>query len=173
MQILCPASTQELAGMLRWAVNDQNGPVAIRYPRGCDGAYTECNFLPGENAYVHRNGADGVIVTYGTTVNRAMEASQLLDAKQIHCAVLRLTSLHDLSRIDLSQWPFAVVVEDSCDSCGVYESLAYANPRCRVVGINPGRRYITHGKLDTLYSQYGLDSESIVKRVLEVHSDEN
>ena len=34
MTVLCPASLEEQKAMLRWAVQDYNGPVAIRYPRG-------------------------------------------------------------------------------------------------------------------------------------------
>ena len=40
MQVLCPASQAELDRMLRSAVLEMTGPVAVRYPRGCDGTFT-------------------------------------------------------------------------------------------------------------------------------------
>ena len=39
MRILNPASLAEQKDMLRWAVRDYDGPVAIRYPRGTEGSY--------------------------------------------------------------------------------------------------------------------------------------
>ena len=39
MQVLCPASQAELDRMLRRAVLEMTGPVAVRYPRGGEGAY--------------------------------------------------------------------------------------------------------------------------------------
>ena len=45
MVILAPASRAELADMLIWAVEEYNGPVAIRYPRGTDLAYSHVTIL--------------------------------------------------------------------------------------------------------------------------------
>jgi 1-deoxy-D-xylulose-5-phosphate synthase len=41
MKIYCPASFAELRDMLRAAVRDDTGPVAIRYPRGAEGTYRD------------------------------------------------------------------------------------------------------------------------------------
>ena len=41
MTVLCPASFAELRTMLRQAVLERTGPVAVRYPRGGEGAYQE------------------------------------------------------------------------------------------------------------------------------------
>ena len=40
MTVLCPASFAELRAMLRRALFEMTGPVAIRYPRGGEGAFT-------------------------------------------------------------------------------------------------------------------------------------
>ena len=39
MTVLCPSSFQELREMLRYAIYDVEGPVAVRYSRGGEGAY--------------------------------------------------------------------------------------------------------------------------------------
>ena len=44
MTLLAPASCAELEAMLDFAVNECDGPVAIRYPRGGDGSYTGAQF---------------------------------------------------------------------------------------------------------------------------------
>ena len=46
MRILCPASFAELRAMLRKAVLELSGPVALRYPRGSGGAYQDCHPEP-------------------------------------------------------------------------------------------------------------------------------
>ena len=37
MKVFCPASFAELRTMLRRAVQEETGPVAVRYPRGGEG----------------------------------------------------------------------------------------------------------------------------------------
>ena len=44
MTVLCPGSCLELQQMLAWAVCKQEGPVAIRYPRGAD-RHSQCGAL--------------------------------------------------------------------------------------------------------------------------------
>ena len=56
MTVLCPASCVELTQMMTWAVNDCTGPVAVRYPRGGDGRFTESNWDPNASVVCHRHG---------------------------------------------------------------------------------------------------------------------
>ena len=55
MRILCPASFAELRAMLRKAVLELSGPVALRYPRGGEGAYQACSLEP---VTILREGSD-------------------------------------------------------------------------------------------------------------------
>lgn len=170
MQVLCPASAAELQAMLRWAISNTHGPVAIRYPRGGNGDYTECGFDPSVHHILHKEGKHAAIVTYGTSINRALAAASQLAEIGIDCAVIRLTSINDLSAVDLSRWSHAFVLEDVYDSCSIYRELAYANPQVAVTPINPGVGYATHGSLEKLYSHYGMDADSVVNCVKEVLS---
>ena len=63
MTVLAPASCSELAEMLRWAVQCCDGPVAVRYPRGGDGAYTGSAWDSDSGVACHRTGKDGAILT--------------------------------------------------------------------------------------------------------------
>ena len=61
MTVLCPASFAELRSMLRTALYRCGGPVAVRYPRGGEGAYRDdCGDTP---VSVLQQGADVSIVT--------------------------------------------------------------------------------------------------------------
>ena len=74
--VLCPASFAELRRMVRQALFEISGPVAVRYPRGGEGAYQE-DRSQGVIARL-REGADAAILTYGVLVNQALAAADLL-----------------------------------------------------------------------------------------------
>lgn len=182
MKVLCPASTGELSRMLQWSVTEQKGPVAIRYPRGGNRKYAACawgNVLPvaTEGAmYCHRKGTDVMLVTYGTMLDHVMDAAQLLESRGISTGVIRLLSVAPLPIKQilncLSGNQAVVIVEEVCGGCGIREDLSCAIrrnlPEIKVEGIDLGRRYVTHGAMDALYRQYGLDAESIADYAQEV-----
>ena len=77
MTVLCPASFAELRAMLRRALFEMTGPVAIRYPRGGEGAFTadtSAGHRPAHRGDPRRGGA------------RAAEAHALQPRAQIHRA---------------------------------------------------------------------------------------
>lgn len=185
MKILCPGSCMELSQMLTWAVQKNNGPVAIRYPRGGDVGYHESawtsEFGVSGGVYCHRTGEDLTIITYGTMLQNALDAAELLHNQGIETTVLRILTVEPIpySAIleKMSQNPFVVVLEEISSNCGIGDVLAnflYRNvPGCRVHLRNLGSRFITHGSVSELYQHYGLDGKSISDFVLEVRSNEN
>ncbi len=182
MTILCPGCTAELQDMMRWAVQKHNGPVAVRYPRGGDkGNYPSSWSDMQECVATHRQGKDVAIVTYGTLVNNALDAAEKLAIKGIDAAVLRLMSVEPIPTDELYEKLYGcrkiVVMEEVCSGSGIKETLAWEltkrDPACRVHGIDLGKRFVTHGSVDTLYRQSGLDPESVVNSVTEVLKVEN
>ena len=178
MQILCPASTRELQDMLRWAVQECAGPVTVRYPRGGDGAYTASAWKEHGHVAVHRYGKDGVIITYGTLLNHAMEAAQLLSEQGLEVAVVRLLQINPLPmeplEAFLSSQKHVLIVEEAI--CGIAEHLAWQITQtfadASVVTLDLGREYVTHGDMKSLYAHCGLDPQSIAKKFLEVRKVE-
>ena len=77
--------------MLRRAVLEMTGPVAVRYPRGCDGAFTGIAEQP-----CLREGSDITLVTYGTLVDEVLAAAKMLQARGISAEVLKLPSIKPL-----------------------------------------------------------------------------
>lgn len=90
MQVLCPASFAELEAMLDEAVNRMSGPVAIRYPRGGEGRYTECRT---DGCVKLRSGSDITIAAYGTDINIALNTADILAYNGIHADVFKLSRL--------------------------------------------------------------------------------
>lgn len=182
MQILCPASLRESEEMIRWAAKCADGPVTIRYPRGSNGEYTDNGWVDANNTVcVHRSGKDLTIITYGTFVNNAIVAAEILSSKGIEATVLRLMCINPINAREIADKMaasrFVFVAEEIAGNCSVREHLASLlaelDASCQVKGIDLGNCYIPHGNIDKLYDQYGLSPEKIAKSIMEVHHYEN
>ena len=181
MRILCPGSCLELSQMLSWAVCEQSGPVAIRYPRGGDRDFTQSAFDSERGVFCHRTGKDLTLITYGTLLKNAMDAAELLAQKGLETTVLRLLCVEPLPIEQIlsmiSSNRHIVIMEEVAGNSGIGESLACTLYEklsdCRVDRLDLGHRYITHGSIQDLYTHYHLDAQSVADYIMEVHSDEN
>ncbi len=169
MTILCPGSHGELDRMLRWAVKDCPGPVAIRYPRGAEGAYRESAFTGDpDGVCVHRTGADATLITYGNLINNVLSAAELLAARGVHVTVLRLLNVGRIPDLTSLVHGPVVIVEEACTGSGIKEAIAWTLPEAEVTGIDLGEDFVPHGDQKSLYKLTGLDADSITKHVCEV-----
>ena len=182
MRVLCPCSCDELRHMLRWAVKEHAGPVAIRYPRGGNGHYSGTDWTGLENTVVrHRKGDDVTIIAYGTLMNHAMEAAERLSEQGVEATVLRLLSVSDIPAEQvcnlLTSKKYVFVMEEVCGGSGIRESVAMLIhtylPDCVVSGVDLGRSFVTHGSMDALYHRCGLDAQSVCDSIMEVIHGEN
>lgn len=180
MRILAPASLSEQERMLTWAVEEYDGPVAVRYPRGTQGSYTESAWDGAAKVVRHREGKDITLITYGTLVNSVLNAAEELAASGIQCTVLRLLELTELPAEEILQnmpeRKTTVVIEETAENSGIKQALAWVLrercPDCRVSGIDLGADFVPHGAQKTLYERCGLDAPSIAKFVNGVLANE-
>ena len=176
MRILCPASCAELKDMLRWAVKNYHGPVAVRYPRGGDGDYTASNWDPAATVVVHRHGKDAAIITYGNLVNNALAAADILAEQGINISVIRLTQLSPINfsglESALAGINHMIVAEEAC--AGIHEAIAWELGKEHGIScIDLGREFVTHGAISQLHKQFGMDPASMAEMIREVLSNEN
>lgn len=177
MLLLNPVSFAEQQDMLRWAVSEYDGPVAIRYPRGSEGSYTASDWKGLETGIItHRQGKDVTFVTYGVILDNVLEAAKLLSRQGIEATVLRLVNLTDLHEEQILELAPkdrpVIVVEEAATGSGIHEALAYGLmqlcPGCRVSGRDLGKDFITHGNVKKLYEICGLDATSLAAYAKEV-----
>ena len=163
--------------MLRWAVLEQNGPVAIRYPRGGDRDFTASHWNGDDSFSVHRQGTHITVITYGTLISTVMEAAAFLADRGIEVTVLRAMCLTDidpeaLTRL-LAPSDKVFVAEEAMAGSGIRGEIAALLPGHRVFGADLGDNFVTHGSMKALYAHYGLDAQSLSKKIAEVVRLEN
>ena len=167
MTVLAPASFAELETMLKKAIYEIQGPVAIRYPRGAEGEYKEDH--PGEEVLL-RQGDDVTMVTYGRLTNQCLAAAVLLERKGIQAELIKLGQLHPLQCEEimksLKKTGHLLVAEDVCrEGCIGEKLLVQAQFRGlalkKAVLLNTENGILPHGSVPELLCSLGLDSESI------------
>ena len=181
MTVLCPANTAELKAMMRWAVEECTGPVAVRYPRGGDGKYIASGWNGETDVVSLRQGNDFAVETYGTLVNQALDAADILEQEGIHVSVIRLTKILPLPTAALVQalngHKRILLAEEAAAAAGIHESISmelYKRiPDADIYLANLGERYVTHGSISELYRIHGLDAASVAAKIREVLKVEN
>ena len=168
MKVFCPASFAELRTMLRRAVQEETGPVAVRYPRGGEGAYQEDR--SDEAIACLRPGTDITLLTYGILINEALSAADLLAQRGISAQVLKLSTIAPLDpetvRTALTGTKRLLVLEDCVETGCVGQRVAAVMaqlgmaPR-RLVLKNTGDRFIPQGSVAELRHLCGLDAEGV------------
>ena len=160
--------------MLRRAVLELKGPVAVRYPRGGEEGYRGCC---GDAPLTElRPGRDCTIVTYGVLVNQAMAAAELLCGHGLEARVVKLNAIapleEDALTTALGHERCLLVLEDCVSGGCVGQRLAalLAQRGCepeRLILKNLGDTVPDHGSVGQLYARCGLDSQSVADALKE------
>ena len=177
--LMAPRDEAMLVHMLRTALLHDDGPVALRYPRGAGvGVALPAVPVPIEigTGEILRDGDGKVaIVGYGSGVGRGLDAADLLAehgieatvadarfAKPIDAALMaRLAADHEL----------LVTVEEGVLAGGfgsaVWETLNDLDMAdARIMRIGLPDRYVTHGTPAKLYEEVGFTGRRIAERIL-------
>lgn len=174
MTVLCPASYAELEAMLRAAIYDINGSVAIRYPRGGEGKYTACNTAP---ETLLREGRDVTLVCYGIMTNEVLDAAERLAAEGISAEVIKLSMIKppdfDLVMRSLRKTGKLLISEDVCEAgcvgSRILEEAAINEIHVRAAKLlNLGEGIVPHGTVAELLHDFGLDADGIVSAAMEM-----
>ena len=175
MTVLCPASFAELRAMLRRAVFEIDGPVAIRYPRGGEERYREDS---GDGAFAElRAGGDVTLCAYGTMINPVLDAAELLAKDGVAARVIKVNRISPFVDADVRK-TFAdtkkLIVAEECASVGcVGQRLAAilteeGTPLEKLYLCNLNKNFPPHGDSKRLREQFHLDAGSIAAKAREV-----
>ena len=174
MTVLAPASYAELREMLGYALFQIGGPVAIRYPKGSEGAYKEGGFAPSKCL---RPGADFTIVTYGTSVNTALAAAEKLEKHGVSAEVIKLDYIKpvnfSLTDDSVRKTRRLLVLEECVQDGCVGQRIAAHLEETGIVAEcvllkNLGSGFTAQGSVDKLRQVCKIDEESVTSAVLDV-----
>lgn len=164
MEVLSPSSFAELRQALERALAREEGPTAIRYARGKEGAFTGNTF--DKNQAVLRQGGDITLVSYGVMINEALAAADCLAQAGLEAEVVKLNSLTGFDQQVLvnsaAKTRRLAVIEDCCDAGCLAQRAEAALAQqgvtltyCR--RFNCGADFVPAGAVRQLYQLCGID----------------
>ena len=175
MTVWSPASFAELRDMLRFAIHRETGPVAVRYPKGGEGRYTDGGVAPVKR--VGSPGGDVTLVTYGVSVNTAMDVKDRLAEKGVAVDLIKLGRVKplDLEAVAASvagTGRIAVLEESVAVGClgqQLISGLTRMNVPIRSAALlNLGDRFIPHGSVEEQRALCGIDATGVEASILEL-----
>jgi 1-deoxy-D-xylulose-5-phosphate synthase len=174
--LMAPRDEAMLVHMLHTALTYDDGPIALRYPRG-EGVGValpdRAKALQIGTGEILREGERVALLGYGTGVAKALEAADILAergmavtvadarfAKPIDAGLAaQLAAEHDL----------LVTVEEGVLAGGfgsaVWETLSDAGLAPRILRVGLPDRYVTHGAPKLLHREVGFTGERIAERI--------
>ena len=175
--LMMPKDENEGQHMVKTALEYNDGPIAMRYPRG-NGLGVEMDAemkaLPIGSWEVLREGSDAVILTFGTTIGMALEAADKLAEQGLSVRVVNArfikpmdeAMLHDIMKESL---PILTIEESMLQGgfgSGVLEFAfdnGYRNIQLDRIGIPD--EFIEHGEVDLLLAEIHVTADEAVKRI--------
>lgn len=177
MVLMMPKDENEGQHMVNTCFKYNDGPIAIRYPRGnAPGAPMdeELSEIPIGSWEVLKNGTDVAILTFGTTIDMAMEAAKSLETQGKSVKVINArfikpldyAMLHELMKIKMPlltieeatlQGGFGSAVLEFAEENGYYNQIV------KRMGIPD--KFIEHGNVNKLLEEVGLTKEQVIETV--------
>ena len=175
MVVICPSDDVEACAAVR-AAAEYDGPVYLRLGRLAVPVFNDPETYKFEwgKGCVMKEGTDVSIFATGLEVNEAIGAAKLLEADGINAEVINIHTIKPIDKelvaASAKKTGKVVTVEEHSIIGGlgsaVCEALAETVPT-PVLRIGVNDKYGVSGPAKALIAKFGLDSESIYKRVKE------
>ncbi|WP_201713449.1 1-deoxy-D-xylulose-5-phosphate synthase [Rossellomorea arthrocnemi] len=180
MVIMMPKDENEGQHLVNTALQYNDGPIALRYPRGngygvpMDPALST---IPIGTWEVLKQGTDAAILTFGTTIPMAMEAAadlekQGLSVRVVNARFIKPMDENMLKSILGEEMPVLTIEEAVLQGgfgSGVLEfaqEQGYHDAVIDRIGIPD--YFIEHGSVKELLNEIGMTKENIVDRILTI-----
>jgi 1-deoxy-D-xylulose-5-phosphate synthase len=185
MTVTAPKDGDELIGLLRTAMQHNDGPFSTRYPRDKAPAEprraADIPAVPYGTWELLRRGKETAILAVGTMVLPALGAAELLAAEGIDCAVVNCRFLKPLDSAMLEslvqRHRIFVTVEEGTivNGFGAYlsETLQTTHPEVRVVALGVPDRLIEQAPRADQLELFGLTPSGIARRIAALQHEES
>lgn len=166
MSILSPSSFSELSEMLDYAVNEHNGPIAIRFPKGgtqSGGAHFEFG-----KAQVLSEGTDISVISSGRMLTTAKAVCGHFGGTLISLPTVKPLDSDTLLK-NVKEKRLIITIEDATKTGGigalVASLFAENGAMAPLMSFAFPDSPIVHGSIAELDRHYGLDTETIISRI--------
>lgn len=173
IKILSPCSFDELRKMLNYAIEECDGPVVVRYPRGASQYTADAGDFELSRATVVRSGEDVTILAEGVSLPSVVHCGEMLFERGIECDIINARTIApvDIETIKESVLKTGrlVCVEQNMRRGGLGESviglLAQMGVKTEYISVSLDE-YVTHGEYAEIERKYSFDSSSIRDRIV-------
>jgi 1-deoxy-D-xylulose-5-phosphate synthase len=176
MVLMAPRDEALLVHMLHTALRHDDGPIALRYPRGEALGVPLPSVpepIPIGTGEILREGQRVAILGYGTGVSKGLGAAEILAENGISVTVAdaRFAKPIDLGLAAqlAAEHELLVTVEEGVLAGGfgsaVWETLSDAGVAARILRVGLPDRYVTHGAPALLHEEVGFTAERIAARI--------
>ncbi|AZG75216.1 1-deoxy-D-xylulose-5-phosphate synthase [Shewanella livingstonensis] len=171
MIIMAPSDENECRQMLYTGYCYQDGPTAVRYPRGFATGAAQVDamtLIPIGKGVLTRQGQKIAIVNFGTTLEAATDAAEKLDAT---VADMRFVKPLDLSLLEqlANSHDVIITVEENAIMGGAGSGVIEALHKMRIVKpvlqIGLPDEFIKHGAPDEIIAELQLDAPGILAQI--------
>ncbi|HEX2612430.1 MAG TPA: 1-deoxy-D-xylulose-5-phosphate synthase [Fibrobacteria bacterium] len=180
MVILAPSDEKELRNLLHTALEYNEGPIAVRYPRG--NAYAPDAKLPFETLpiglpNVVEEGEDLLILAVGHMLAGARKAAAALRAEGFKPTVVDVRTVKPLNREAydalFARHRAVLTIEDNVLHGGYGTTVSLLMNELGRRDIPLGHvalpdEFVTHGEVPVLHRILGMDADGIQKKALEL-----
>ena len=176
MIVAAPMNGNELRHLLYTALDYNNGPFAIRYPKASSEKFDvhgQAELLPIGSWEVIRQGTDIVILAVGPQVYEALEAAETLVQNGIACEVVNCRFIKPMDTAYLKsiigRFKQVITIEEGVRTGGFGESVSawlssngYKN---QINLISLPDKFVEHGSRIELLNQCSINKEGIIDAV--------
>jgi len=176
MTVMAPKNKWELSDMMKYAVGEHKGPIAIRYPRGEAYCGLKEHRAPIElgKAEEIKAGKKVMLFALGSMVKKAEEVEMLLKDKGIDAGICnaRFAKPLDIEYLSMlkDEYNLIVTMEENILTGGFGEQVQaylYDNGyKGKVLKIAVPNEFVRHGSVTLLFKELHMDSESIAERII-------
>jgi 1-deoxy-D-xylulose-5-phosphate synthase len=177
MTVTAPKNGAELVGLLRTAIEHQDGPFCTRYPRDkvpAEVAHaSQIPAVPYGTWEVLREGGDVAILAVGTMVLPSLEAAvgladEGIDVTVVNCRFLKPMDNATLESL-VQRHRLLVTIEEGTvvNGFGAYlaETLQTTHPEVRTVALGVPDQLQEHAPRAKQLAKYGLTADGIARRI--------
>ena len=182
MVLMMPKDENEGQHMVNTAIQYNDGPIAMRFPRGNGYGVPmdeELKEIPIGTWEVLKEGTDAIILTFGTTIPMALEAAAPLEkenysVKVVNARFIKPMDENILQSLLTEKLPILTIEEAVLQGGFGSAVLEYAHDQgfygAIIDRMGIPDYFIEHGNVDELLQEIDLTAEAAVKRIKRIAS---